>query len=50
MLVLKRDAGGEHSEDIPQNAQLVIFGENVVAVRRGGPRLVLVAALHDRGL
>ena len=36
VLVLNRDAGREHPEHIPQQAQLEIVGARVIAQRRRG--------------
>ncbi len=48
LLVLNRDAGREHSEDIPQNAQFAFSGEFAFALGCGGLQVKGGAALHDR--
>ena len=48
LLVLNRDAGGEHSEHIPQNAEFALADEFVLVCRCGGLQVMLGAALHGR--
>jgi hypothetical protein len=48
LLVLNRDAGREHSENIPQDAQLGFDRKAGVVFRGGGIGVVLAGAVHDR--
>ena len=48
LLVLQRDAVGQHSENIPQHPQLGLRGEFVRAWRRGSLQIWVGAVVHSR--